>query len=150
MWLWWSPSNFPVSQPCPFLQGSERNEGLRIVARVMVLATLTLPLLFSLGLSFLLHFLCMPQTSTWCLLQSYVSTHLEAACCAGNKRMLLLWNLDTQKRDPLRHCGCEILAGLIIFDTHIPSIYWRMMENLSTLTPLHLLCRNAFSSVFQY
>lgn len=55
------------------LMGSERNEELRIVGRVMFLATLTLPLFSSPGLSFFLYFLCMPQTSTLCLLQSYIS-----------------------------------------------------------------------------
>lgn len=106
-----------------------------------------------LGLSLFLYFLCKSETSVWCLIQHYTShpSGSSLLCKQGRDAAALQFRY-VGKKEQLRHCGCEILAGLIIFTHASPSVSLKSYEVfilLSTLTPLQLVCQSGFSSVFR-
>lgn len=79
-------------------------------------------------------------------------THLEAACCAGKEEMLLLCNLDRCEKKEQQTLWLWNIGWFDYFYTCFPLHFLEESYGtfilLSTLTPLQLLCRSGFSSVF--
>lgn len=81
-------------------------------------------------------------------------THLEAACCAGREEILLLCNLDTCKKRATQTLWLWNISWFdyfyICFPLHFLEESYGIFILLSTLTPLQLLCKSGFSSVFHW